>query len=128
MSKLTSAFVIASRSRSTSPARTCSSAAAETGKAARDRLPRPLPEAVGHRPATSDAWLAIPLIEAAWRSAVLPWPALGGDAGSAPGTSPSGSDQNAWWKLNGTPGIAAAIRDRSAALPWPPGLGRSPAR
>jgi hypothetical protein len=54
---------------------------------------------------------------------VLPRPALAGDAGSAPGTSPSGSDQNASWKLNGMPGMAAAIRDRSAVLPMAAWLG-----
>ena len=71
----------------------------------------------------SVAWLAIPLIEAACRRVALPLPTPVGDAGSAPGTSPSGSDQEADWKLNGTPGIAAAICDRRVAPPeeaWPP--------
>ena len=123
MSKLTSAFVPWSRSRSTSPAETCSSAAAETGRAAGiapDLVP---PEVAGHRPATSTAWLAIPFIEAACSSAVLPLPAFAGVAGSAPGTSPSGSDQNASWRLNGMPGIAAAICARSVALPLAAWLG-----
>ena len=62
------------------------------------------------------AWLTISLMEPAWRIGVLPRPALAGGAGSAPGTSPSGSDQNASWKLNGMPGIAAAMREWSAAL------------
>ena len=48
---------------------------------------------------------------------MLPLPAPGGAAGSAPGTSPSGSDQEADCKLNGTPGIAAAICDRRVAPP-----------
>ncbi len=65
----------------------------------------------------SVAWLAMPPIEAACRRVVLPLPAPGGAAGSAPGTSPSGSDQEADCKLNGTPGIAAAICDRRVAPP-----------
>ena len=123
MSKLTRAFVPWSRSRSTSPAETCSSAAAETGKAAGIAPGRVPPEVAGHRPATSTAWLAIPFIEAACSSAVLPLPAFAGVAGSAPGTSPSGEDQNASWRLNGMPGIAAAICARSVALPWAAWLG-----
>ena len=70
----------------------------------------------------SVAWLVIPDMAAACRRGVLPLPTLAGDAGSAPGMSPSGSDQEADWKLNGTPGIAAAISDRTAAPPetsWP---------
>ena len=70
----------------------------------------------------SVAWPASPLIEAAWSRAVLPAATFAGDAGSAPGTSPSGSDQEADWKVNGTPGIAAAICERRAAPPeeaWP---------
>ena len=122
MSKLTSALFSRSRSRSTSPTETCSSFAAEAGSAAGIAADPP-PGAVaaagaaGQRPAMSVAWLAIPIIEAACRRAVLPMPTPVGDAGSAPGTSPSGSDQEADWKLNGTPGIAAAISDRRVAPP-----------
>ncbi len=118
MSKLTNAFVSRSRSRSTSPTDTCSSAAAEAGNAVGMACFSLLPGFAGHRPAISVAWLVISLMEAACSSAVLPLPALAGTAGSAPGTSSSGSDQNASWKVNGMPGIAEAIRDRSAALPW----------
>ena len=123
MSKLTSALVTRSRSRRTSPAGDVKQRCRRGGQGGGDRLRSPLPGAVGHWPATRTAWLAISPMEAAWRSGVLPCPALAGDAGSAPGTSPSGSDQNASWKLNGMPGIAAAIRDRSAALPGAAWLG-----
>jgi hypothetical protein len=54
---------------------------------------------------------------------VLPLPAFASGAGSDPGTSPSGSDENASLKLNGMPGIVAAILDRSAALPLTAWLG-----
>ena len=125
MSKLSSALFSRSRRRSTSPTETCSSAAAEAGSAA-GITAGPPPGAVsaaaaagaaGQRPAMSVAWLAIPLIEAACRRVALPLPTPAGDAGSAPGTSPSGSDQEAERKLNGTPGIAAAICDRRVAPP-----------
>ena len=53
----------------------------------------------------------------------MPLPTFGGSAGSAPGTSPSGSDQNASLKLNGMPGNVAAICDRSAVLPLAAWLG-----
>ncbi len=94
-SKLTGAPVIWSRSRSTSPTETRSSAAAAEGKAAGITGRSPWAGAAGQRPATSVAWPTTAFIAAAWRSGVLPLPVPGGDAGEATGTSPSGSDHTA---------------------------------
>src|SRR3984957_6094055 len=128
MSKLSSALLSRSRRRRMSPTETCSNFAAGAGSAAGIAAdPPPFGAAAvgadGQRPAMSVAWPAIPVIEAACRRVVLPGPTFAGDAGSAPGTSPSGSDQEADWKLNGTPGVAAAICDRRGAPPeeaWRP--------
>src|SRR5205814_1221182 len=100
------------------PTATCSSAALAAGSAAGTGY-RAWPGGnarvagvagvAGQLPATRTAWPAMPAIDAASRIGVFAFPALAGGAGSAPGTSPSGSDQEAWEKPSGTPASAVPI-------------------
>ncbi len=57
-----------------------------------------------------------PSIAAASSTGVFPFAVLAGEAGSAPGTRPRGSDQVACQKPNGTGWIADPIALRSAAV------------
>ena len=75
--------------RSVSPSVTCSSAAAEAGRAAGTGWPPT--GAPGQRPEVSTACAVRPPSAAA--SAIGWLPALAGWAGREPGTNPSGSDQ-----------------------------------
>ena len=74
------------------------------------------PGAVGQCPASSTARAVMPPSDPAWISGTFPGPALAGRAGRDPATSPSGSDQSAWYKLNGTRCSADPMIPWSAAL------------
>ena len=132
--KLILALPIPSVSVSTSPGDTCSSAAADAGRAAGisseaggaraacERGTWLAAGAAGHRPDTRTAWLVTPSSAAASSSGVFPLPALAGGAGSEPGTRSSGSDHVPDQNPNGTPPSDRPTAVRSAlavATVWP---------